>query len=208
MSRYYNINGIEYPSVTTILSIISKPGLTSWKVKLGKEESDKISGEAASIGSQVHKALEYVIKGKAVPKDLLSEPVKKAIKFFTEWCRKVIFKPISPEMTVHSDSFGFAGTLDCVGTIGNSLVIIDFKTSKQIWKEVWLQLAAYWWAYREMTKKEPDKLIVMRFTKKEKGKSEVQKVISKNLIEQYANLFLDALDLWRFVNDKPWDNDD
>lgn len=208
MSRYYNINGKEYPSVTTILSVISKPGLTSWKVKLGKEESEKVSKEAAGIGSQVHKALEYVIKGKAVPRDLLSKPVKKAIVYFTEWCRRVVFEPQGSEMTVYSDKYGFAGTLDLPGLMGDSLAIIDFKTSGRIYKEVWLQLAAYWLAYTEMTGNEPKRLIVMRFNKKEKGKSEVKEISDINMIKEYADLFLNALALWRFVNGKKWEHND
>ena len=35
--RFYRIRGVEYPSVTTILSIVGKPALTAWAAKVERE---------------------------------------------------------------------------------------------------------------------------------------------------------------------------
>lgn len=215
MSRYYNINGKEYVSVTTVLSVLSKPFLTNWKVKLGKEESDKISGEAADIGKQVHQALEIVVLhqlgflGSPFPKLTKDEKkiVQNAMNEYLKWQKKTGFKPISPEMTVHSETYGYAGTLDCVGTIGDEIVIIDWKTSKRIYKDYYLQLAAYRDAYSEMEMKLPTQMYIFRFSKTEKGKSEIIKITYADSIK-YFDLFVEALDLWRFMNDKPWGDDE
>jgi hypothetical protein len=36
-ARWYNIDGVEYPSVTTILSVIAKPALIAWSAKVERE---------------------------------------------------------------------------------------------------------------------------------------------------------------------------
>lgn len=206
MSRYYNINGKDYVSVTTVLSVISKPGLLSWLKKLDKKESDKITEEATDIGKQTHKALEYVVKGKPVPKELLNDITKRAIEDFTLWCRTNGFKADAGELTVYSDCYGYAGTLDCKGKIGDEIIIIDFKTSKRIYKEAYLQISAYADAYCEMTGKFPTQLYIMRFSKTKKGKFEVIKLTEEERIKCF-DLFVKALDLWHFFNDNVKVND-
>lgn len=206
MSRYYNINGKEYPSVTTILSVIAKPGLMAWRTKLDKKESDKITEEATDIGKQVHKALEYVVKGKAVPRDLWNDITKRAIEDFILWCRKNGFKADAGELTVYSDCYGYAGTLDCVGKIKDEIIIIDFKTSKKIYKEAYLQICAYADAYCELTGKFPTQLYIMRFSKTKKGKFEVIKLAEEERIKCF-DLFENALNLWHYFNDSVKHND-
>jgi hypothetical protein len=50
--RFYRIGGVEYPSVTTILQIISKPALVAWSAKVEREmviaEAGKLYGELIS----------------------------------------------------------------------------------------------------------------------------------------------------------------
>lgn len=202
MSRFYTINGKEYPSVTTILSVISKPGLTNWKVKLGKEESEKISGEAADIGSSVHKAIECYNKGKAFPMPADKEQqqiIRRAVRDYKKWVRETRFQPLESELVVYSNQYQYAGTLDCVGSIGNSLAVCDYKTSKGIWPEHKLQLAAYGHAYWEMTGELPYKLWILRFSKVTNQKSQF-KEIAESPHDLFA-IFLDALGLWRYLNE-------
>ena len=42
-----------------------------------------------------------------------------------------------------SDRFRFGGTIDCLAKIDGQLVLLDFKTSKGIFPEMLIQLAAY-----------------------------------------------------------------
>jgi hypothetical protein len=60
------------------------------------------------------------------------------------------------EMTVYHPTYGYAGTLDGIATIGGQRFVIDYKTSKQSfdgrgkrkapWQDAGPQLAAYRWA--------------------------------------------------------------
>lgn len=92
-SRFYDIDGVgRLPSVTTILSVISKPGLMNWqskhgalkainvmqkvlekssfihdaiKAELGEnffKDGNSLAAEAADYGSQAHRIIEHVLK--------------------------------------------------------------------------------------------------------------------------------------------------
>lgn len=202
---HYNIDGKDYTRVSEVLDIINKPYLNIWRVNKGKKESDRIMKEAQDIGKQVHKVLEYVIKGKAVPKELLNDITKRAIEEFILWCRANGFKPTAGELTVYSDECGYAGTMDCKGTMGNGIAILDFKTGK-LRKEAYLQICAYADAYCEMTREFPTQLYIMRFAKTKKGKFEVIKLTERERIECFG-LFENALNLWHYFNDNIKHND-
>lgn len=201
MSRFYNINGKEYVRVSTVLNIIAKPYLTAWKVKLGKEESDKISKEATDIGKQVHEALGYVVKGKTIPKYLRNPITLRAQRDFKKWQRKTGYKSQGTEVRVHSEFYGYAGSEDDWGTIKNEVVIIDWKTSKRINKEHYLQISAYRNAHWETFNIIPTQLYIFRFAKTPKGKSDFVFISDSDAVK-YFDLFVEALDIWRYMNDE------
>jgi hypothetical protein len=51
---YLSPSGIKYPSVTTVLSCLDKPGLDAWKARVGEEEAAKILRQAGTRGTAVH----------------------------------------------------------------------------------------------------------------------------------------------------------
>lgn len=86
------------------------------------------------------------------------------------------FKPEHIELKVWSEQYQYQGTLDCVAKIGKKLVVVDWKTSKSIYPDMGLQLAAYAKAYEErygkkintglivlVTKERPHRLITKEF---------------------------------------------
>ena len=53
--RVYNTpDGNRYPSVTTILSELSKAGIAAWRKRVGAEEANRISTQAGFRGTKVH----------------------------------------------------------------------------------------------------------------------------------------------------------
>ena len=57
--RKYNCpNGIAYPSVTTVLSILSEEAIQRWRNRVGAEEANKISHRASTRGTSVHAIIE------------------------------------------------------------------------------------------------------------------------------------------------------
>ena len=49
--RFYRIRGVEYPSVTTVLSVIGKPALTAWAAKV---EREMVIVEAGKLYDALH----------------------------------------------------------------------------------------------------------------------------------------------------------
>ena len=153
----YTIEGEGEPvvleSVTTNLRVINKPGVNDWRVKLGREESDRLKVEGGDIGTMVHKAglrlfrgegygsYEWSQLGSPTPDD---ERVRNAVRALELLRKERNLVPIAAECFVWTRAFGYAGTLDLAADNGDGTVdLYDWKTSGAIYPEVWLQLAAY-----------------------------------------------------------------
>ena len=67
-SRHYNVGDIKIPSVTTILSATQsedkKAGLDAWRERVGYQEAQRITTQAATRGTEMHYVLENYIDGK------------------------------------------------------------------------------------------------------------------------------------------------
>ena len=184
--RYYVIGEHKYPSVTTILgSMTDSSGLDKWRKNIGEAEADKISKFSANRGTIMHQMIEYYLGSeKETQKERLREAQEKIITFveaegFTEdeleVGRKLFYsfynndlfskigKVISIEETLYSHQMGgYAGRVDNIyENVLSRLLILDFKTSRKRKKKEWIenyfmQIAAYFLAYWEMTGKKPD----------------------------------------------------
>ena len=146
------------PSVTTVLSDTGdKTALINWRKRVGDEEANRISREAAGLGTKVHNALEkyvlqeeYDISGNnhisVMAKAMLDEMISKGLSQVNEiW---------GVEVALIAKGL-YAGTSDAVGMFNGVESIIDFKTAKKIKKREWIedyfmQGCAYALAHNEM----------------------------------------------------------
>ena len=53
-SRFYNVNGMLYPSVTSVLSMLSRDSIKKWRNRVGHAKADAISRKASTRGTHVH----------------------------------------------------------------------------------------------------------------------------------------------------------
>ena len=60
--KYKTPHGTLYPSVTTVLSILSRDGINAWRKEVGDVEADKISYRASTRGTAVHSIIEQYVK--------------------------------------------------------------------------------------------------------------------------------------------------
>jgi len=172
MSRFYTIDGTEYPSVTTVLSILDKgENLLSWSAEQACKyisqnlnsgmsldvlfENARINfkavrDEAGDIGSEVHGLIEQNIKGQWVDTKNLRPESRKAFFAFLNWRREHKVNFIHLEMTVYSKKFAYAGTLDTVLEYEGKRFVCDWKTSGSIYDTFPLQVASYREAAKEM----------------------------------------------------------
>mgnify|MGYP001585161168 CR=1 FL=1 len=109
VGRNYRIDGTEYPSVTTVLQVLSKPALARWRGKIGNEEADKISREATELGTRVHRACEQINLGAPDYNDTGLEAFTMA---YERWFREHVRYVIGAEKLVVSRRYEFAGTCD------------------------------------------------------------------------------------------------
>jgi len=155
--RYFTPEGNAYPSITTVLSILSKEAIKAWRARVGAEEANKISRQAAGRGTAVHKLAEDYIdnvedwKGKQQPANLFMFNTIKPL--IDENINNIWFQ----EEFLYSDKLQTAGQVDCIAEWDGELSVIDFKTSRrpksvdQI-QNYFMQASFYAAAFLERTK--------------------------------------------------------
>ena len=146
---YRNSQGTYVPGVTTVLNILDKPYLVAWANKLGLEgiDSTKYRDEKGSIGTLAHYVIMCHLKGEAPDLSEYSELEKKyakiALKSFWLWKREHSIMPILVEEPLISDVHNYGGMIDLYCLLDGQYSLIDFKTGKSIYPEMFYQLAAY-----------------------------------------------------------------
>jgi genome maintenance exonuclease 1 len=154
--KYFTPEGNAYPSITTVLSILGKEEIIAWRQRVGEEEANKVSRQASTRGTAVHKLAEDYVdnkpdwKGKHMPSNIATfntlRPILDA-SLNNVWMQ---------EAFLYSDKLKTAGQVDCIGEWDGVLSIIDFKTSKRVKKEeditnYFIQMCFYAAAFLERT---------------------------------------------------------
>jgi len=119
------------------------------------------SDEALDIGTLVHARIEAETRrelGEAVELPEIPEteadgsphPAWNALASYHRWRMDHDVKPIAIELRLYTRRLGFAGTCDLLAAVDGQLSIVDYKTSKAMYGEYRLQIAAYREAYHDM----------------------------------------------------------
>ena len=153
--RHYQVGTDLFPSVTTVLSSIEKPGLEEWKKRVGAEEANKIMNQATRRGTAAHKLWEDYLKNYP---NFSSGAIPTTIQLFKQlqpWLDRNIDFLYGNEIALFSRTLKTAGRCDAVGSVNNRPAIIDFKTSSKKKNEEWienyfLQVACYAIMFEEM----------------------------------------------------------
>ena len=196
-NRYLNNEGNKVPSVTTIISQHlgwNKQILIGWtkRMMLGGQDTDKILDEASKIGTLLHLLIEGYFRGLTIDtKDYSPNQEKAALLAFTgflAWHKRVNFQALGNEVILVNEELQIGGTIDCIAKVDDDLVIVDWKSSKYLYAENKLQLAAYTYMYEQaQPKAKISHGLVMRFSK-EDGKHH-QHVIKREKLETGIEVF-------------------
>ena len=175
--RDTNINDARalglYPSTTTIISIIEKPSISTYRVEQAikatmKEpmqpdedfgayvkrmirKSEEGRDSAASFGTAIHAAVCNLLGGNRPEHDdvfsLMAIPIAEKVCF---WLDTEGYQVDKPEHTFVNERLGWAGTCDWLGSHQGKRVVLDFKSSvfenprdAQFYREFKWQLASY-----------------------------------------------------------------
>lgn len=149
------VDGIWYPSATTIIHAEENPWVTKWREKWGPL-ADKKTEMANKIGTEFHRCVELYLKGYAITmSDDVSPSMQNRIygmlRSFYRWADSVNGDIHHTELKVLSRKHYYSGTLDAVGTFDGEPMLYDWKTSSRIYDNMDLQLVAYAQAYKEQT---------------------------------------------------------
>lgn len=154
--RYITPDGNAYPSVTTVLSILSEKFIAAWKARVGEEEAAKVSYRASQRGTAVHEIIEKYIDNEP---DYAKGYMPNILENFSS-VRGIIDERVgkvyAQECALYSDHLRLAGRVDCVAEFDGRISIIDFKTAKRKKyrsgiKQYFQQEAAYAIMFEERT---------------------------------------------------------
>jgi len=164
--RYYvTSEGTKYPSITTVLSILSRQGIMEWRKRVGAEVANAISTKAARRGTNVHSMCEDLINNKLDLKKFLPVDVE-MFKTIEPIINEKIDRIYAQESTLYSDYLGVAGRVDVIAEWEGRLSVIDFKTSSKPKKKEWIssyfqQTSAYAVMFEERTGIPVDQVVVL-----------------------------------------------
>lgn len=181
--------GEFYISVTTLLSVVADRDFVSFLQVKTKQEKDKIFDEAANHGSEIHTLIQKSMDGEECELGEYEKPVSN----FLELCAKNSIEIADHEIQVHSD-YGYAGSMDFRGTIGDKTCAIEFKSGKYLIQAGW-QLAAYYKAYEEITGETLDCMIGIQCHRNGEDKN----IFRYRHIDSCFVAFLSAMNVFRMI---------
>lgn len=156
--------GIALPSVTTVLSSLSKAGIDAWKARVGAVEAEKVSSRALLNGNELHSIIENYLNNKSITEF----KNKVALKLFDQAKDELekINNIKAQEVQLYSTKIGVAGRVDCIGEYNGKLSVIDFKSARKKKQKSWiksyfLQATCYALIYEEMTGEKIDQIVIM-----------------------------------------------
>jgi hypothetical protein len=153
---YTDPDGNKYPSITTVLSILSEDAIRAWRARVGEEEANRISKQASSRGTTVHNIIEkYIANDPDYIKDEMPHNIQtfKDVQPILDECVTKVYQQEAP---LYSKHLGLAGRVDLVGQWNGVDSIIDWKTSRKFKKKEWIsnyfmQCSAYAIMWEERT---------------------------------------------------------
>jgi genome maintenance exonuclease 1 len=140
--RYYVLPNSNYKfrSVTTVLGEkLDKSGLVKWREKVGEEEAKKIMVQAANRGTAVHNICErYILNEKNYSKGEMPSNVV-SFRVIQKALDENVNNIYGIELPLYSKALMVAGTSDLIAEYKGKVSVIDFKTSKRLKDENWIE---------------------------------------------------------------------
>ena len=154
---YLTPDGRKYPSVTTVSSFHSAKDIQKWRKRVGEETANKITTQAATRGTAVHKLCEdYINNVEDYTKGHMPINVH-AFNCLKPLLDNHIDNVVMQECPLYSNYLEVGGRVDCIADWDGKLSVIDFKTSRKAKKKEWIggyfmQESAYCVMFEERTK--------------------------------------------------------
>ena len=161
--RFYEIDGKNYPSVTSVLSLRKTEGLTKWRKSIGEDIANFEMRRCANRGKSLHKLVEQYMNNETPSiRDVLPLGLFKLMKPYLDQINNIRLV----EEIMYSPKLTIAGQVDCVAEYNGKLSVIDFKTANKERIEEWvdnyfLQCTAYSMMYAETYNESIEQIVVL-----------------------------------------------
>lgn len=205
-TTYKNSQGLYVPSVTTVIKMIPKESLIYWANHLGwqRKSVTKELNYSAEVGTHAHNIIEKIILGTYGEDDkqyLNDTLVHNSVTSFYLWWKenKNDIEIVDIERKLEGEEYG--GTCDCICRYKGKLMIFDFKTSKDFYFSMFVQLAAYVKLYENVSNEKVQDVAVLRMDKNKGNIAEIKFMsdINNGCIDFYYDVFKKCLDLYRSI---------
>ncbi len=197
--RFYEVDGKAYPSVTTVLGAIPKPGLDAWRKSVGEEAAKWEMNRAARRGSATHTLVEQYLKGETPSiRDVLPLGMFRLLKPYLDQVDNIHCL----EQIMYSHQLTIAGQVDCIAEYNGKLSVIDFKTANKervdSWNEnYYIQCTAYAIMYEELFGTPIEQLVILQAGEDGSAKSFV-----KNTADYKDKLGKAIQDFYKYYEEK------
>lgn len=169
-----------------------------------KAQHTKVKDAAADRGKRAHAAIEDFLHAEDGAEISVDEDIAKPFKKFIDWWILNNVKVFEVECPVWSEEGGgYKGKFDLAATLGKEgkeiLYLIDFKFTPRLYDDVKMQLAAYFYGWKERTKHIPERAAALRLDFTD-GPEEFAPILESELYKEYQK-FLKLTELWHLIND-------
>lgn len=137
--KYNTPDGKAYPSITTVLGVLSKDSIAAWRKRVGDEEANKISYRASRRGTAVHEMVEKYLDNCSDYRDGYTPDILDSFRNIKGVLDERIGKIYGQELPLYSDHLRVAGRVDCVAEFDGKISIIDFKTARKPKRKEWIE---------------------------------------------------------------------
>jgi hypothetical protein len=173
-----NGNGVILPGVTTIIDGQlgwNKRVLMNWATQTALDgiDPEAVKVQAGDIGTLIHDMIEAHIVGEEF--DTSGSPqveidkAENGFLAFLDWEAKYKPQYLGLEIEVISERYMYGGTLDILMKLDEKLVQVDLKSSKGVYAEMIIQVAAYKQAYEEQENAIIDECHILKLGKDDGG---------------------------------------
>ena len=138
--HFYKINGVKYPSITTILHSFPNEGINQWKLRTPNWK--EIQDESFKVGTALHEKIESYLKNKDHDKDMELLPMKLFYNLKPELDK--IDNIRCQERYLYEPNLRVAGAVDCIAEYEDELCVIDFKNSRKEKKNWMVKKSGYY----------------------------------------------------------------
>tara|TARA_Y100000389_G_scaffold196219_1_gene228800 strand:+ start:61 stop:744 length:684 start_codon:yes stop_codon:yes gene_type:complete len=162
--RFYAVEDKHFPSITTVLGAIPKPGLIAWRKNVGEAAAKWEMNRAARRGSATHTLVEQYLKGETPSiRDVLPLGMFRLLKPYLDQVDNIH----ALEQIMYSKKLTVAGQVDCIAEYNGKLSVIDFKTANKervdSWNEsYYIQCTAYAIMYEELFGTPIEQIVILQ----------------------------------------------